>query len=61
MLIFTMIATRKVYTQHEAIVSEAVTFQPFDLRALTNSCNAGDNSPRRPSHRKKWVSAQAAS
>jgi hypothetical protein len=54
-VIFTLIGTR-----NERFVSEPAEFQPFDLRALRHSYNAEDNSPRRPSDRKKSFVAQAS-
>jgi hypothetical protein len=42
-VIFTLIGTRK-----EKFVPES-EFQPFDLRALTHSYNAEDNTTSRPS------------
>ena len=54
-VIFTLIGTR-----NERFVSDPAEFQPFDLRALRHSYNAEDNSPRRPSDRKKSFVAQAS-
>jgi hypothetical protein len=45
-VIFTLVGTRK-----ERFVPESAAFPPFDLRALTHSYNAEDNTPSRPSHR----------
>ena len=47
-LIFALIATRNVYTQHVTFVSEPGEFQPFDLQALRHSDIVEDNSPSRP-------------
>ena len=47
-VIFTLIGTRK-----ETLVPKSAEFRPFDLRALRHSYNAKDNSPGRPSDRKK--------
>ena len=52
---FTLIGTRK-----EAFVPELAEFRPLDLRALRHSYNAKDNSPSRPSDRKKSFVAQAS-
>jgi hypothetical protein len=60
-LIFALIATSNGYTQHETIVSEPTKPQPFDLRPLRHSYSAEDNSPRRPSVRKRWVVVGVAS
>ena len=56
-VIFTLIGTRK-----ETFVPESAEFQSFDLRALRHSYNAedNDNSPSRPSDRKKSFVAQAS-
>jgi hypothetical protein len=59
-VIFTLISPRNGYTQHERFVPESAEFQPFDLGALRHSYNAEDNSPRRPSDRKKSFVAQAS-
>jgi hypothetical protein len=53
-VIFTLIGTPK-----ETFVPEPVEFQPFDLRVLTRSYNAEDNSPSRPNDRKRSFVAQA--
>ena len=47
-VVFSLIGRRK-----ETFVPESAEFQPFDLRALRVSYNAEDNSPSRPSDRKK--------
>jgi hypothetical protein len=47
-VVFSLIGKRK-----EPLVPEPAEFQPFDLRALRHSYNAVDNSPSRPSDRKK--------
>jgi len=54
-VIFTLIGTR-----NERSVPEPAEFQPFDLRALRHSYNTEDNSPSRPSDRKKSFVAQAS-
>ena len=54
-VIFTLISTAK-----KTFVPEPVEFQPFDLRALTRSYNAEENSPRRPNDRKRSFVAQAS-
>ena len=54
-IIFTLIGTR-----NETFVPESAEFQPFDSRALRDSYNAEDNSPSRPSVRKKSFVAQAS-
>ena len=46
-LIFALIARRNGYTQREMFVPEPAEFQPFDLRALSLSDDAEDNSPDR--------------
>ena len=46
-LIFAPIASRNGYTQAETFVPEPAEFQPFDLRALSLSDDAEDNSPDR--------------
>jgi hypothetical protein len=53
-VIFTLISTPK-----ETFAPEPFEFQPFDLRALTRSYNAEDNSPSRPNDRKRSFVAQA--
>ena len=53
-VIFALIGTR-----NERFVPESSEFQPFDLRALRHSYNAEDNSPSRPSNRKKSFVGQA--
>ena len=60
-LVFALIATRKGYIQHETFVPQVGKFQPFDLRPLRYPYSAEDNSPGRPSVRKKWVMAEVAS
>jgi hypothetical protein len=47
-LIFAVIASRNGYTQRETFVPERAEFQPFDLRALSPSDDAGGNFPGRP-------------
>ena len=59
-VIFTLIGTRNGYTQYDTFAQDSAEFQPFDLRALRHSYNAEDNSPRRPSDRKKSFLAQAS-
>jgi len=59
-LVFALVATRKEYIQHEAFVPEVAKFQAFDLRPLRHPYSAEDNSPGRPSVRKKWVMASAS-
>jgi hypothetical protein len=56
-VIFTLIDTPK-----ETFVPESAEFQAFDLRALRHSYNAedNDNSPSRPSDRKKSFVTQAS-
>ena len=54
-VIFALISTPK-----ETFVPEPVELQPFDLRALTRSYNAEDNSPSRPNDRKKSFVTQAS-
>jgi hypothetical protein len=58
-LISALIGPRNGYTQDETFVPESAEFQPFDLRALRHSYNAEDNSPSRPSNRKKSFVAKA--
>ena len=55
-LVFGLIATNNGYVQRETFVPEA-KFRAFDLRPLRHPYHAKDNSPRRPSVRKKWVMA----
>ena len=54
---FTLIGTSK-----EGFVPEPAEFRPFDLRELRHSYNAedNDNSPSRPSDRKKSFVTQAS-
>ncbi len=59
-LVFALIATTKGYVQHETFVSEG-KFLTFDLRPLRRPYNPEDNSPSRPSVRKKWVMVEVAS
>ena len=54
-VIFALIGTR-----NETFVPESSEFQPIDLRALRDSYNAEDNSPSRPSDRKKSFAAHAS-
>ena len=54
-IIFTLIGTR-----NETFVPEWAEFQPIDLLALRDSYNAEDNSPSRPSDRKKSFMAHAS-
>ena len=54
-VIFALIGTR-----NERFVPESSEFQPFDLRALRHSYITEDNSPSRPSDRKKSFLAQAS-
>ena len=58
-LVFAL-AIRNGYNHQEAIVPEPPELQPFDLRALKQSYDAGNNSSR-PSDRQKALVAQVAS
>jgi hypothetical protein len=52
-VIFTLVGTRK-----EKLIPESAEFHPFDLRPLTRSYNAEDNTTSRPSHRVEVVMIQ---
>jgi hypothetical protein len=54
-VIFTLIGTPK-----ETFVPEPAEFRPFDLRTLSDSYNAKDNSPGRPADGKKSLVVQAS-
>jgi hypothetical protein len=54
-LTFGLIATRKGYMQHTALVPEAAKFLPFNLKSLSPSLHPQDEIPNLLSLRKKWV------
>jgi hypothetical protein len=54
-LTFGLIAARKGYIQHTALVPEATTFLPFNLKSLSPSLHDQDEIPNLLSMRKKWV------
>jgi hypothetical protein len=54
-LTFGLIAARKGYMHHTALVPEATKFLPFNLKSLSSSLHAQDEIPDLLSLRKKWV------
>jgi hypothetical protein len=60
-LIFALLATRKGYFQKDPIVPEPAEFRRFDLRALTRSYEAQDDSSNKPSGRRQTLVTQVAS
>ena len=54
-LTFGLIAARKAYVQHTALVPEEAKFLPFNLKSLNPSLHAQDEIPDLLSMRKKWV------
>jgi hypothetical protein len=52
-LVFGLIALNTLQRKQERIVPEPAEFRSFDLRTLERLYNARDNSPGRPSDRKR--------
>jgi hypothetical protein len=59
--VFGLIALSKANKQQEQIVPEPTEFQSFDLRALGQFNNAGENSLRQASGRTQLFAAQTVS